>query len=133
MSYNLFQVETALTVFNNLIQPFKFDTTTLNSKARLLASLDSLSASMCKGFVVGQAAGVATSDPVTIVTINKNFGDVDTAIIKLGAADSFSSSSVVLGSTIKRDFALYTCGTGGASQCTSACVSSWEVSNSFSY
>ena len=78
---------------------------------------------MCKGFATGEAAGVATSKLVTIVTLNKATNDIDHAKISLGAM----TGDLVLGSSLKNQYESYSCG-NGASKCTSVCVSLWQVS-----
>ena len=108
--------------YNNLIDPNQYDVTNMNSKSKLLAALPGFTASMCKGFSTGEPAGVATSDLVTIVTLNKGSSDIDTAKIKLGAM----TDNLVLGSSLKNQYESYSCG-NGASKCTSVCVSLWQV------
>ena len=52
-------MEDSLLVYSNLIDPAVYDSTTQGHKVTLLTTLDSLTASMCKGFAVGEAAALA--------------------------------------------------------------------------
>lgn len=119
------QVETSLTIYSNLIDTSAYDDQAMNTKKEMRAALPSLTASMCKGFAVGEDAGIAENKLVNIQTLNKDFADVDTARIYLGSVPA-SSSSVVLGSILKEKYDSYSCG-GDTSTCASACVSSWEM------
>ena len=48
------------------------------SKGKLLAILPSLTAGMCKGFAVGEAAGRAKNPLLDVMTVNKDLSDAST-------------------------------------------------------
>ena len=121
LNYIHIQVEGALTTYNNLIHPSSYDETTMNAKKNLLDALDGLTASMCKGYTVGEPAGVASSSYVTIVTVNQDSSDLATRNVVLG------SSEVDVGASVGGQFTSYSCGDGDVETCHSVCISSWEV------
>ena len=73
---------------------------------------------MCKGFAPGEAAGIANNKFVTLLTINKELDDIDSASIRLAAPTTFPANDVILGSSLKDQYASF----------SSIYVSSWEVS-----
>ena len=99
----------------------------MNTKQELLNALDSLTASMCKGFSVGEAAGVAQSKYVDIVTVVKDTANIDTESVVLGTSSTYPTNEVVLGSTLQDRYESYSCGDGGSETCNSICISSWKV------
>ena len=98
----------------------------METKQNMLQGLDSLTPSMCKGFAPGEAAGIANNKFVTLLTINKFLDDIDIQNISLAAPNTFPANEIILGSSLKDQYESYPC--GGASPCTSVCVSSWKVS-----
>lgn len=116
------QVESALKIYSNLIVTSDYDSNAMTNKQDLLDSLDSLTASMCKGFVEGQDAGIATNPLVDILTVVKDLSDASTASIALNSPAS--GAEVVLGGVIQSQYSSYSC---GDSTCAGACVSSWEM------
>ena len=122
-------MEVDLQTFSNLIDPSSYDSETMKNKADMLSALHTLTAGMCKGYAVGEAAGIAENELVHLQTLQKDFTDVDTQQIKLGKSSNYMKSAdyVILGGMIKN---LTTgCGESKSDACQSACVSSWQVKN----
>ena len=119
-------MEKKLLLSSNLIDPSSYTELSMEAKGNMLTTLDSLTQSMCKGFVPGESAGIANNVYVTLLTINKFTNDIDSASISLAAPNTFPANDVMLGSSLKAQYESYSCGSGET--CTSVCVSSWEVS-----
>ena len=119
-------METSLETYSNLIDPALYTTQSMETKQSMLQGLQSLTPSMCKGFAPGEAAGIANNKFVTLLTINKELDDIDSASIRLAAPTTFPANDVVLGSSLKSQLLSLSCGSGVT--CTSVYVSSWEVS-----
>ena len=89
----------------------------MKTKQSMLEALDSLTPSMCKGYSPGETAGIANSQYVKLLTINKFTNDIDTASITLAAPNTFHANEVILGSSLQDQYNSY----------SSLCVSYWEV------
>ena len=126
------QVEQDLQPFSNTIDatsPGPDSATDSQSKADFLSALDSLSASLCKSYAIGEPAGIATSDLVVLQAIMKGFSDVHTNEIQLGCSDCSAKlrgpDFVLLGTYLKTKYESFSCHVGET--CTGACVTSAQV------
>ena len=126
--FSPFQIETILTTYSNLIDPEVYDASSLNNKEQLIKALESLTPSLCKNYVAGEAPGVVKNKLVVLQTVVKDFsGSIGS--ISLGCSDCptnmAAQDEVTFGSSIKDSYDSYACGSGKT--CTGACISSWQV------
>ena len=91
----------------------------MNTKKDVLDALGTLTPSMCKGFVPGQARGVASNEYITLQVKNVPSN-------KLGDDILSNENTFVVAKSAQEKYQSYTCG-DDSSTCTSVCVSSWEV------
>ena len=131
-SINFFQVETAISVYSNVIDVNDYTTSfNMKSKTIFLTSADQLLVDMCAGLAFGEAPAIAKSKLAVLQSYKPgNFSGVNINYIQLGCSNctSYTSapSQVLLGGAIKANYSDWSC--RSTDKCSGVCVTSAQVS-----